>query len=129
MKYIALCSMLLITSCSFSANTGRNVALRVDDTVVVTNYTPAILDQNTLALTGTDSTFSAGIVGKNLIGVATLKPCKVTDAKANIWGCDLGVIEAGKSVTVKFKGTLLSGNLFSYEKGSNKFLPTVVVTK
>lgn len=108
MKYLTL--LVLLSSCSLIPSSGVT-AKDTGNSLVITNNLSVDLVQNTVALTGSDKLF-----------VPDSKTCSLKDKSLFIWSCNLGVIK--KEFVLPYKGTFVSGNLFSYDS-TQKFYPAI----
>lgn len=122
MKYLALIGVLALTSCAPSVtglvNTAegaiRGLTKLVDqpsnNVVIASNNLQRVLDQNTVVLR-VSKDFSSNY-------------CKYREP--NIYGCNIGVIEPGTSKLIVYRGTVLSGTMFSYDRANNFYAADLV---
>jgi len=83
--------------------------------LVLSNNTGVVLDQNTVVITAKPG-FKSNY-------------CKVRDAAKNIYGCNLGAIDAKTSRVIVYDGSIISGTAFSYDRANRFYAANLVKTK
>lgn len=122
-RALLLSSVLAISlaSCAVTQKVGfgsGNFATETAQGIIVTT-TDKGTEKVHLGLSGANDAFLPSVFDKD---GKKAGDCKVTEAKLNIWNCDLGVMLPGDERTVRFEGKLLSGNFVAYELKTNKLI-------
>lgn len=123
---LAILGIMLLPACTPTLQNATDTAVgaitgltKLEDNqkgaLVLSNNTNVVLDQNTVVIT-TNPGFKSNF-------------CKVRDSAKNIYGCNLGAIDAKKSKVIVYDGSIISGTAFSYDRANRFYAANLVKVK